>query len=111
MGNCRDFIKNTILECDWKDMGLLGACIGSLGALAGMVLPDKYKNAAAFTVGSTFFLSGVALAVRTVEACRQAEWDQYEDFTAWEEWDEEEYDDDDDETGFVMRITAEEKED
>ena len=102
---CKEFLENVTLECDWKDMGLLGVCLGSLGALAGMVLPDKYKNAAGFTAGGAFFFSAIALVVRTIEASRNSEWDEYEDFEEWETWDDEEEDED---TGFVMKITAEE---
>ena len=104
---CKEFLETVSLECDWKDMGLLGACFGSLGALAGMVLPDKYKNAAAFTAGSAFFFSAIALVVRTIEASRNSDWDEdeYEDFEEWETWDDEE---DDEDPGFVMKITAEE---
>lgn len=83
-------------ECDGKDMGLLGVCLGSLGALAGMVIPGKYKNAAAFVCGGGFFLAGIALGVRTAAASRE-EFDE-----DWEDWEEEE------DPGFVMRITAEE---
>ena len=104
MGNCkcREYLESIIVECDWKDMGLLGICAGSLGALVGMVVPEKYKNAAAFGAGAGFFLSAIAVTVKSIEAAREDEFDEYEDFEAWEEWDDEE------EEGFVMKITAEE---
>ena len=105
MGNCkcREYLESIIVECDWKDMGLLGVCAGSLGALVGMVVPEKYKNAAAFGAGAGFFLSAITVTVKSIEAAREDEFDEYEDFEAWEEWDDEE-----EEEGFVMKITAEE---
>ena len=103
MGKCRDFLDTVTFECDWKDMGLMGLCVGSLGVLFGMVVPEKYKNAAAFGAGAGFFLSAVEVTVKSIEAAREDEFDEYEDFEEWEDWDDE-----DDEEGFVMRITAEE---
>lgn len=110
MANCRckELLESFIVECDWKDLGLMGLCVGSLGKLAGMVVPKKYKGAAAFGAGATFMVSAVALTVRAIEDARDSEFDEYEDFEEWENWDDEE--DDDDEEGFVMRITAEEPE-
>ena len=106
MGKCRDFLDTVTFECDWKDMGLMGLCASSLGALAGMLVPEKYKNAAAFGAGAGFFLSAVALTVKSIEAAREEDdFDEYEDFEECEEWDDE-----DDEEGFVMKITAEEAE-
>lgn len=91
MGKCRDFLDTIVFECDWKDMGLMGICAGSLGALAGMLVPEKYKNAAAFGTGAGFFLSAVAMTVKSIAAAREAEWedlhDLYED--EWEDWDDE----------------------
>ena len=92
-------------ECDWKDLGLMGLCVGSLGSLVGMLVPEKYKNAAAFGAGAGFFLSAIALTVKSIETARYGEFDEYEDFEAWEDWDDE-----DEEEGFVMKITAEETE-
>lgn len=102
---CKEFLESVIVECDWKDLGLLGICVGSLGKLGGMMIPAKYRNAAAFGAGAAFFLSAVALAVRAIEDAREDDFDEYEDFEEWEDWDDEEEDDD---TGFVMKITAEE---
>lgn len=87
MGKCRDFLNTVTFECDWKDMGLMGICAGSLGALAGMVVPEKYKNAAAFGAGAGFFLSAVAVTVKSIEASREKDFD--EDFDEWEDFDEE----------------------
>ena len=103
MCKCREFLDSFTFECDWKDLSLMGVCAASLGALAGMVVPEKYKNAAAFGTGAGFFLSAIALTVKSIEAAREDEFDEYEDFEAWEVWDDEE-----DEEGFVMKITAEE---
>ena len=86
---CKEFLENVTVECDWKDMALLGICVGSLGKLMGMMVPEKYKNAAAFGAGAAFFMSGIALAVRTIEESRHNEWDEYEDFEEWETWDDE----------------------
>ena len=105
MGKCKEFLESVIIECDWKDMSLLGLCAGSLGALVGMIVPEKYKNAAAFGTGAGFFLSAIALTVKSIEAAREDAFDEYEDFEAWEDWDDE-----DEEDGFVMKITAEEAE-
>lgn len=101
---CKEFLENVTFECDWKDLALMGICAGSLGKLCGMVIPDKYKNAAAFGTGTAFFLSAVTLAVKTIKTAREDEFDEYEDFEKWEEWD------DDEDEGFVMKITAEEAE-
>ena len=100
---CKEFLDSFTFECDWKDLGLMGLCVGSLGALVGMLVPEKYKNAAAFGTGAGFFLSAIAL--KSIEAARYDEFDEYEDFEAWEEWDDE-----DEEEGFVMKITSEEAE-
>lgn len=105
MGKCRDFLDTVTFECDWKDMGLMGLCVGSLGALVGMVVPEKYKNAAAFGAGTGFFLSAVAVTVKSIEASRN---DDIHDLYESEEW--EDWDDEDDEDGFVMKITTEENE-
>ena len=99
---CKEFLESVTFECDWKDMALMGICVGSLGKLGGMLIPEKYKNVVAFGAGTSFFLSAVALAVKTIKASREDDFDEYEDFEAWEEWDDE------DEEGFVMKITAEE---
>ena len=101
MCKCKEFLDSFTFECDWKDLSLMGVCAASLGALAGMVVPEKYKNAAAFGTGAGFFLSAIALTVKSIEAAREDEFDEYEDFEAWEEWDDEE-----EEEGFVMKITA-----
>lgn len=85
---CREFLDSMILECDWKDMALMGICAGSLGKLCGMLIPAKYKNVAAFTAGTAFFLSAIGLVVRTVDAAREDEFDEYEDFEEWENWDD-----------------------
>lgn len=103
---CREFLDSVTFECDWKDMGLLGLCAGSLGTLVGMVVPEKYKNAVAFGAGAGFFLSAVAVTVKSIEASREDEMEDFEDdfedeFMDW---------DDDEEEGFVMKITAEENE-
>lgn len=102
MGKCRDFLSTVTFECDCKDMGLMGLCVGSLGALVGMVVPEKYKNAAAFGAGAGFFLSAVAVTVKSIKAAREDAWDEEEEFEDW--------DDVDDDEGFVMKITAEENE-
>lgn len=102
---CKEFLDSFTFECDWKDLGLMGLCVGSLGSLVGMLVPEKYKNAAAFGAGAGFFLSAIAVTVKSIEAAREDEFDEYEDFEAWEEWDDEE-----EEEGFVMKITAEETE-
>ena len=102
MRKITDVLDEFTMECDWKDAGLLGLGMGALGALAGMIVPEKYKNAAAFTTGGAFFLSAIALTVRSIRDSRE-DFDEYEDFEEWERWDEE------DEPGFVMRITAEEE--
>lgn len=104
MGKCRDYLNTVTFECDWKDMGLMGLCAGSLGALVGMVVPEKYKNAAAFGAGAGFFLSAVAVTVKSIEASRND--DDIHDLYETEEW--EDWDDEDDEEGFVMKITTEE---
>lgn len=101
---CKELLESFTVECDWKDLGLMGLCVGSLGKLGGMLVPAKYKNAAAFGAGAAFFLSAVALIVRTVDAARDSEFDEYEDFEEWEEWDDE-----DEDEGFVMKITTEEE--
>ena len=103
---CRELLESVIFECDWKDLGLMGICAGSLGALVGMLVPEKYKNAAAFGAGAGFFVSAIAVTVKSIAAAREDEFDEYEDFEAWEEWDDDEYE----EEGFVMKITAEEAE-
>ena len=46
MCKCREFLDSFTFECDWKDLSLMGVCAASLGALAGMVVPEKYKKAA-----------------------------------------------------------------
>ena len=84
MGRCKDFLNTVTFECDCLDMGLLGLCAGSLGALAGMLVPVKYKNAAAFGVGAGFFLSAVAVTVKSIEAAREEE-----ELDDWEDWDDE----------------------
>lgn len=101
MSKWTNFMDRITFECDWKDIGLIGLCAGSLGALMGMVIPEKYKNAAAFTTGSAFFLSAVAFTVRSIKASGE---DAFEDenFEEWDDWDEED-------PGFVMRITAKEE--
>lgn len=99
---CKEFLESVTFECDWKDLGLMGLCVGSLGSLAGMLIPEKYKNAAAFTAGISFFFSAVAVTVKSIKTAGEDEFDEYEDFEKWEEWD------DDEEQGFVMKITAEE---
>lgn len=101
---CKEVLENMIFECDWKDLGLMGLCVGSLGYLFGMLVPGKYKNAAAFTAGAGFFLSAVAVTVKSIQAAREDDFDEYEDFEDWEEWE----DDEDEEEGFVMKITTEE---
>lgn len=98
---CKELLESFTVECDWKDLGLMGLCAGSLGKLGGMLVPAKYKNAVAFGVGAAFFLSAVALIVRTVDAARDSEFDEYEDFEEW--------DDEDEDEGFVMKITTEEE--
>ena len=105
MGKCKEFLDSFTFECDWKNLGLMGLCVGSLGSLVGMLVPEKYKNAAAFGAGAGFFLSAIALTVKSIETARYGEFDEYEDFEAWEDWDDE-----DEEEGFVMKITAEETE-
>ena len=102
---CKEFLESVTFECDWKDMGLMGLCVGSLGTLIGMLVPDKYKNAAAFTAGAGFFLSAVAVTVKSIEAAREDEMAEIEaeledEFLDW---------DDEEEEGFVMKITAEEE--
>ncbi len=91
MGKCRDFLDTIVFECDWKDMGLMGICAGSLGALAGMLVPEKYKNAAAFGTGAGFFLSAVAMTVKSIAAARESEWEELHDLyeDEWEDWDDE----------------------
>ena len=72
---CKEFLDSFTFECDWKDLGLMGLCVGSLGALVGMIVPEKYKNAAAFGTGAGFFLSAIALTVKSIEAARYDEFD------------------------------------
>lgn len=107
MGKCRDFLDTIVFECDWKDMGLMGVCVGSLGALAGMLVPEKYKNAAAFGTGAGFFLSAVAMTVKSIAAAREAKWedlhDLYED--EWEDWDD--WDDEAEEATDALEVQAE----
>lgn len=108
MGKCRDFLNTVTFECDWKDMGLMGICVGSLGTLAGMLVPEKYKNAAAFGAGAGFFLSAVAVTVKSIKAAGEDAFDDFEEYEDPEEW--EDWEDKDEDEGFVMKITTKEDE-
>ena len=77
---CKEFLESVTFECDWKDLGLMGVCAGSLGALVGMLVPEKYKNAAAFGAGAGFFMSAIAVTVKSIAAAREDEFDEYEDY-------------------------------
>lgn len=107
---CKEFLESVTFECDWKDMGLMGLCVGSLGALVGMVVPEKYKNAAGFTAGAGFFLSAVAVTVKSIKAAREDSLDDMYDLEDDFEDEFMDWDDEEDEEGFVMKITAEEAE-
>lgn len=77
------FCDRMTVECDWKDLGLLGLCAGSVGALKGMLVPERQKNAAALVAGATFFFSAVAIAVRSAKQLREE--DAADAYEAWED--------------------------
>lgn len=48
-------------ECTWKDMALLKFCLGSLGVLAGLQIPQTRRRIAAWTAGLIFIFTYVAV--------------------------------------------------
>lgn len=88
-------LNDYVLECDWKDLGLIKACVGAFGVMVGLSLPREKKKSMMIFSGIIFVASSALIAFRFLQ--------QFCPLCHEEVQEEKDTDDE----GFVMRIVEE----
>lgn len=52
-----DSANEYLRRCDWRDIAVLKFCLLSIGLLAGMEVPEKYRNTARIAASAVFVLT------------------------------------------------------
>ncbi len=78
-------VDNFIADSDWKTLGMMKACLGSLGIVIGILVPKNAKKFVAIIAGLMFIASYIPLMLKFVEAfTRNDEYDDFADFDDFE---------------------------
>ena len=101
MGKLKEFLDNYVVEFDWKDIGMFKLCMCAFGIMIGVSLPKEKRKPIIVVCGIVFVTTTAVLFGKLLGLeCPFCNKDEFVD------WDGEDWGDE--ESGLVMKISAEE---
>ncbi len=75
-------VDTFLAESDWKTLGMMKACLGSLGIIIGIAVPKNARKFVAIITGIMFIASYIPLMLKFFEALTRES--DFEDFDYFE---------------------------